>query len=404
MFKEDIRGDKSMKKIAFFVQHMLCGGVENSLIALTKKLLEMGKEITIYVVLEDGEFMDKIPDGVKIKKIPLPKKIEKILPIGGTKLTVRKNIESHHYARVITNLKNHFIGNSGYAELNVDFEKIPELKDKYDIAVNFHMHSPFLVRYLSEKVNADRKFTWIHNDFSTTGYHIRPLKTYLDCCEKFFGVSQQVVNEFQAIFPEYKNKTSLALNIVPIEEIKKKAETGTASEYKNTPYGYLKLLSVGRLEEQKGYDITIQVCKQLVDSGCKFQWFILGEGSERKRLEKEIRKNGLENTLFLLGIRRNPYPYFKDCDIYVQTSRHEGYVTTVTEAKIFARPIVVTDVSGAKEQLRDNVNGYISEISVEGVFKKLHLLILDKKKRTIYMDALKSESSEIRYEWISNFD
>lgn len=392
-----------MKKIAFFVQHMLCGGVENSLIALTKKLKEQGKEITIYVVAEDGEFMSRIPDGVKMKKIPLPKKIEKILPIGGTKLTIRKNIKSHHYVRAIANLKNHFIGTSGYAELNVDFEQISKLENEYDIAVNYHIHSPFLVRYLAEKVDAERKYTWIHNDFITTSYDVRPLKKYLECNEKFFGVSQQVVNEFKEIFPEYSKRTSLALNIVPVEEIKQKAEEGTALEYRRVPEGYLKLLSVGRLEEQKGYDITIEVCRRLVKSGYRFQWFILGEGTERRKLEKEIKKYGLEKTLFLLGVRMNPYAYFKKCDIYVQTSKHEGYVTTVTEAKIFACPIICTDVSGAREQLEDGKNGDIAEISADSVFHKLERLFKDEKRRLRYRHELSNSKYVSSSELIKSF-
>ena len=62
----------------------------------------------------------------------------------------------------------------------------------------------------------------------------------------------------------------------------------------------------------------------------------------------------------IIGVKSNPYPYFKCCDIYVQTSRHEGYATTVSEAKVFCKPIITTDVSGAKEQIRTGENGFIT--------------------------------------------
>lgn len=393
-----------MKKIAFFVQHMLCGGVENALIRLTNELYKKGNEITIYVILENGDFISRIPEGVKLKKILIPKKIEDILPVGGTKLSIRNNIKKHHYLRAGINLKNHFFGETEFAELNIDFDAIPKLQEIYDIAVNFHMHSPFLVRYLSEKVTAKNKLAWIHNDFTTTQYNIKKLQSYLECCDNFFAVSQNLVDEFVEIFPEYKNKTSLAKNIVPVDEIKEKSNLTSAEEYASVPYEYLKILSVGRLESQKGYDLTIKVCKKMIDNGLKFKWFIIGEGSERRAIEKEIKKQGLENTLYLLGIKINPYPYFKDCDIYVQTSIHEGYVTTVTEAKLFNRPIVCTDVSGAREQLIDGVSGDITEISVNEIYEKLQRLFKEPNRRKDYTKFLETNDYAVNTEYMKVFE
>lgn len=368
-----------MKKIAFFVQHMLCGGVENSLIALTKELQSLGNEVTIYVISETGEFMNRIPDGVIYKKIPLPQNIENVLPIGGTKISIRKNISQHHYIRAAINLKNHIFSKSGFAELNVDFDSIPVLAEKYDIAVNFHIHSPFLVRYLSEKVKAKKKISWIHNDFTTTAYNIKRLQCYMDCCEAFYAVSKRLLQEFVDIFPEYKEKSSVIYNLVPVDEILKKADSENAAEFLDVAKGHFILLSVGRLEWQKGYDLTIKICKKLKDEGFKFKWFILGEGSERKKIEKEIKRFKLENTLYLLGVRKNPYPYFKNCDIYVQTSRHEGYVTTVTEAKIFSKPVVCTDVAGAREQIIDGKTGYITKFDAREIAEKIQNLMCDRR-------------------------
>ena len=73
----------------------------------------------------------------------------------------------------------------------------------------------FLVWYLSERVTASKKYTWIHNDFETTKYSIDRLRQYLNCVDQFFAVSNQLVKEFINIFPEFKEKISTALNIVP---------------------------------------------------------------------------------------------------------------------------------------------------------------------------------------------
>lgn len=363
-----------MKKIAFFVQHMLCGGVENALITLSNELYRAGNDVTVYVIEKNGEFIHRLPEGVKVEKIPMPKRLAETIPVGGSKLSIRRNVRGHHYFRALVNIYQYFWGGSGFAELNINFEGIPKLEESYDIAVNFHMHSPFLVRYLDEKVSAEKKFTWIHNDFTTTRYDIKKLNKYLECCDGFYCVSEKLRKEFIQIFPKYITKTKTMYNIVPVDEILKKSKE-LAPEFEDISEGIIKFLSVGRLEDQKGYDLTISVCKKLLDQGYKFKWIILGEGTERKKLEELIKKNQLEKVLFLLGVRLNPYPYFKSCDLYIQTSKHEGYVTTVTEAKIFNKPIVCTDVSGAREQIEDGKNGYVAKHEVEDICKKIQWVI-----------------------------
>lgn len=391
-----------MKKIAFFVQWLLCAGVEKALLNLSEELVNSGNDVTIYVIQKKGEFINDIPKGVKLKVIPMDEKIRENIPVGGTKITVRNCLAEKKYIKAIKFLVKRKLNNTPFAELEIQKEKISNLKEKYDIAVNFHLHSPFLVWYFSEKVIADKKYTWIHNDFETTGYKINELKEYLTDIDRFFTVSQKIKNEFVSIFPEYKNKTEFALNIVNDREIKLKANEFYPKEFENCKS--IKLLTVGRLEEQKGYDIAIEVCMKLKEEGLQFDWFVLGEGTLRKQLESEIEKKKIDNCFHLLGVKTNPYPYFKNADIYVQTSKHEGYVTTVTEAKILNKPIVCTDVSGAREQLIDNINGSIAEINAISVYNKLKELIIDKNKRDTYTETLEQESGLNRPNWLKYFE
>ena len=391
-----------MKKIAFFVQWLLCAGVEKALLNLSEELVNSGNDVTIYVIQKKGEFINDIPKGVKLKVIPMDEKIRENIPVGGTKITVRNCLAEKKYIKAIKFLVKRKLNNTPFAELEIQKEKISNLKEKYDIAVNFHLHSPFLVWYFSEKVIADKKYTWIHNDFETTGYKINELKEYLTDIDRFFAVSQKIENEFVSIFPEYKNKTEFALNIVNDREIKLKANEFYPKEFENCKS--IKLLTIGRLEEQKGYDIAIEVCKKLKEEGLQFDWFVLGEGTLRKQLESEIEKKQIEDYFHLLGVKTNPYPYFKNASIYVQTSKHEGYVTTVTEAKILNKPIVCTDVSGVREQLIDNINGSIAEINATSVYNKLKELIIDKNKRDTYTETLEQESGLNRPNWLKYFE
>ena len=67
----------------------------------------------------------------------------------------------------------------------------------------------------------------------------------------------------------------------------------------------------------------------------------------------------MENHVIILGKKSNPYPYIKACDIYVQPSRYEGNSVTVREAQILCKPVVVTDYSTVRNQVRNGEDGVI---------------------------------------------
>ena len=70
-----------------------------------------------------------------------------------------------------------------------------------------------------------------------------------------------------------------------------------------------------------------------------------------------IEENQLQDHFILLGMKENPYPYIKEADIYVQPSRFEGKSIAIDEAKILQKPIVVTNFSTAKDQIKNQENG-----------------------------------------------
>lgn len=390
-----------MKKIVFFVQWMLCGGVENALISLSKELQQRGNDVTICLIESYGEFIDKISDGITIKEIPMPDKVRKCIPVGGTKVSVRRAIAEKNYSKALYLIFMHKVSRTGFAELNIDFREIPLLNEKYDIAVNFHIHSPFLVKYLNDKVTAKRKLTWIHNDFSTTGYKVTKLKKYLGCVNQFFCVSEQLMREFIGLLPEYKEVTQVAHNIVSIDDIRKRAEAFYPDEYKRSKE--LRILTVGRLEEQKGYNLAIMAAKMLRSKGLNFQWYVLGNGTLYDKLKSDIEKAGIKECFHLLGVRMNPYPYFKHCDIYVQTSLHEGWGLTLSEAKAFYKPILTTDFAGAREQIIDGVTGDIAQINAMSIYQKLDKLIKDIERRNKYIITLQQYEKVDKNEWIDAF-
>ena len=76
----------------------------------------------------------------------------------------------------------------------------------------------------------------------------------------------------------------------------------------------------------------------------------------------------------MLGKKLNPYPFYKECDIYVQTSRHEGFCITVAEAKVFDLPIIATDVVGVRDQLKQE-NEIVVPRDVESMYQEIVKMI-----------------------------
>ena len=102
---------------------------------------------------------------------------------------------------------------------------------------------------------------------------------------------------------------------------------------------------------------------------------------------------GLQNNVRLLGMKVNPYPYMAQCDVYVQTSRHEGFGMTIAEAKILGVPIVSTNFDVVYDQITHEENGLIAEMSAESISEQIHRLLVDERLREHITDTLLKEEN-----------
>ena len=120
------------------------------------------------------------------------------------------------------------------------------------------------------------------------------------------------------------------------------------------------LLSVGRLEPQKGFDRLLDVFAEL--SLCFSDWYlvILGEGECREELEKKTIELGLVGRVFWLGVVGNVGDWYETADIYVMISRFEGFPNTLLEAMAYGLPVVSVDCeTGPRDIIRHGVDGLL---------------------------------------------
>ena len=373
-----------MKKILFCLPSMNLGGTEKALLSMISAIDLDKYQVTIGLIKKTGKLLAEVPAECKVIELPLSPKTQEDLLRGGAVANIKYYAKKGKIFRAFKIAIKKILGNL-FAELNEKFETITPLDEQFDIAVAYQMHNPFVTKYVAQKVNANKKAIFIHNDFFTTKYKVNLLTAELANYDKIYAVSQQLKEEFVTILPQYSTQTEIFYNIFNNKKIKELANEFYPEEYHSD---VIKICSVGRLNSQKGYYLAIEVAKMLRDDGLKFVWYIVGDGELRSKLQKEIEVNNINDNFILLGSKQNPYPYIKNCDIYCQTSLHEGYCTTTNEAKFLAKPIITTDIAGANEQFVNGFNAFVVDKNSRSIYDKLIELITDKEVQKKFIDNL----------------
>ncbi|MEM6752564.1 MAG: glycosyltransferase family 4 protein [Cyanobacteria bacterium P01_C01_bin.38] len=139
------------------------------------------------------------------------------------------------------------------------------------------------------------------------------------------------------------------------------------------------LVAMGRLTHQKGFDILLSAFHKISDKYQQWQLVILGEGELRSALEKQIEELGLTNRVMLPGVIKNPFPLLKQSEIFVLSSRYEGFGNVIIEAMACGLPVISTDCpSGPREIINHQVDGIL--VPTEDVWalaSSIERLILD---------------------------
>ena len=263
--------------------------------------------------------------------------------------------------------------------------------EHYDLAIGYLQRTPNY--YVIDKVSADKKVGFVHNDYNELKMDADIDRKYLKQFDRIFTISEQCEAILKETFPELTARFDIMYNIVSPVALRQLAGETVAFEKKG-----FTLISVGRLHPQKGFDIAVDALKILVDKGVDVYWYILGEGGERGKLEEKIQSLGLKDRFVLLGIRENPYPYVSLADIYVQPSRFEGKSIAIDEAKILGKPIVVTNFPSIVDQIVHMQNGLITEIDALSIANGIGQLHRDALLRESFVRYLQGEKLGTEHE------
>lgn len=362
------------KKILFMVSSMNIGGVEKSLLSLLGVIPKDKYDITVLTLDKRGGFLEYIPEHVKIVEAEWFKEIKPII-MEAPQNTIKIYLKFGKIFKIISFIYSYYKSkNTGdrYIYYKNIIKSIPVNEGYYDVAIAYAGPTEIIDAYIGHKVKAKKKIAWVHFDISKHKVNFKLYEKLYEKFDKIFVVSQEANKKLNEIIPSTENKSEVLLNIISKDLI---AEMANEKVNFDNDFDGLKIVTVGRLSKEKGQDFAINTLYKLRNDGYKVRWYCIGEGNARKEYEYLIEENNLKNDFILLGAIPNPYPYIKNSDIYVQTSRHEGYCLTLAEAKCLCKPIVTTNFIGAYEQINDKVNGFIVEQNENEIYEKIKFII-----------------------------
>ena len=358
-----------MKKVLIIIESLNGGGAEKVLFDIIKNFDREKYKIELLLLRNEGVYVDKIKkEGIEINYI-----FEK-----------RKDLFKYTiYRRGKSLLLKIFY------YIYFKWKYLKKHQKKYDIEIAFleGWSTYLLANRRSEKT---KKIAWVHIDLKK--YRVFDKNTekniYLKM-NKIICVSDEAKKSMEYLYPELVNKLEVIYNPIPKKEILEKATEENDLYIKNK----INLVAVGRLNKQKGYDILLKAHNELLKEGLEYNLYILGEGEERKKLEQYIRDNNIERNTFLLGFKENPYPYIKEADIFISSSKYEGYSLVVAEALCLEKSIIATKCAGPVELLDNGKYGLLAEVeSVESLKENMKKLILSEELRKKYSKLSKERS------------
>lgn len=368
-------------KLLLIMPSLYAGGAEKSFISMLPLLPRDKFDINVMIVHEGGLFYSRLPQDIKVIEAPKNLKIA-LGSIHGDFIKKKCNIWDK-VCKIASNIIIRFrtLFNLDFSQLTWMLWKnsIPQLETHYDVAISYT--NGITNYYVIDKINATKKILWVHTDFNKVKANHKFEYTYFSKADKVVTISLLCVKSLKDNFPNLKNKFICLENISSGNIIQTMANEYYPKEYNKEDDKTIKILSIGRLSIEKGFDLAIEASNILYQKQFNFKWFIIGVGSLELDLQNRIIEYKLQDTVYLLGQRSNPYPYIQHCDIFIQTSRFEGKSIVVDEAKILNKPIIATNYPSVSDNIKNNITGIICDLSPTNIAETIINLSKDKSKQ-----------------------
>lgn len=360
---------------------MNCAGSEKSFLSFLSCLDFERFDVTLLLAKREGLLLDQLPPEVRVEVM---EKYGDMFLLSG-KNAARTLIDCFVKENPLTlfEILPYFVGSvftKGERRASIAtrmwlhfMEKMPAVGESYDIAVAYWGDRTMF--YMCDKVKAEKKIAWLHFDYNNPPRDNDIYLPYFKKCDKVVTVSASIDESLRSELPEISDRCVMMENITNPKQIWDLALRGES--YPDAHFHGKRILTIGRISEQKGLDLVVPVLKRLREENYDIRWYVLGDGEEsyRQQLSAKLLDAGVADMMLFLGTTPNPYSYLRDCDIYAQPSRHEGKPISVEEAKIMYKPILATRYLSAPEQLENGELGVLCDVSSDGIYEGIKKLL-----------------------------
>lgn len=351
---------KEKKRLLFTAYSLNLGGIETALINLVNRIDLDKYDVEIILEKKEGIFLDKVKKEITIKEFKVYNNKNKII----------RKIRNLSQRIIYTIVNYHTYDFSCcYATYSLSGSKLSKIASSNN---SFYVHNNYKDLYKDEQKEKqffmDRKITKFK--------HI-------------IFVSNEYRKEFLRLFPNLEEKTLVLNNFIDTENIKKESKAKITEKKQK---GKKIFLFVGRLDDDaKKIGRAIRLTKKIKE----IEFWMVGDGPDRKIYEEMIKKEKLEDRVKLIGRKKNPYPYMKQADYILLTSDYEGFPVIYLEAITLQKPIITTiDVSDDKINMGKDYAWIVSKEEKKMVKQVQEILKENKMPKKIDVEKLQSTRME----------
>ncbi len=344
-----------MISVLFMIPTLDRGGAENVLVDLVNHMDQSKFKITIQTLFDQNSQKDRLKEGIEYRSF----------------------------------LYHQFHGNSRLlARIPAKILYRIIVRERFDIVVSY-LEGPTAHILSGCPYTDSKKVAWIHVEMDKERQISAGFRSMELACQayqqfdKLVFVANTVRDSFLKIAKRDFKNTCVLYNTIDTKMIREKASDNSAEG--TFSKDEINIISVGRIIRAKGYDRLAHIQKKLIESGHKTHIYVLGEGKDKRSIESYLAENALSDSFSFLGFQDNPYQYIAKADLFVCSSRREGFSTAVTEALTLGVPVVSTNCSGAYELLGENNEyGIITENNEDSLYEGIKLLLDNTNLLTSY--------------------
>ena len=357
-----------MKRILIVNNNMHLGGVQKALVNLLGCIHDRCR-VTLVLFHPEGELMQAIPEDVRV--IPV-KSHYRYLGMPSSDAKGMQKLLRSFYAAIAR-----LLGRKAAIGLMAPGQR--KFRD-YDLAISY-LHNAgdkmfyggcndFVLRH----VEAKRKLTYLHCDFSLVGGNTPANRKDYAAFDTILACSDGCKERFLSCMPQLREKVTTVYNCHDFESIRCLAEEAKVS----LPKEPVNIITVARLGREKGVPRAIEALGKL--KATNYHYYIVGDGIQRPQVEAAIAEHHLQEKVTLVGELANPYGYVQAADLLLIPSVSEAAPMVIGEAACLGTPVLTTETSSAKEMVEATGYGWVVENSIEGIVQGLEAFLQNPQK------------------------